>query len=441
MSITLPFKTGQIQSQGFGFTEFATSPQGKAIYGSHGHEGNDYFSNEDPKLYSIASGTVIIDNDSYQGADSGLFTSYGNHVVIKDDDTNRAWYYCHLDSNCVYAGQHVNQGDMIGVMGGSGAGNRVAWGAHLHLGRAELDGNGSRLNRGSIAYGFIDGSDDLQAAIDKYNTPVAESKPVAEEPKKLTTREGFDYVLKYYPEFKSDVDNGWPIARFDIDGVGEGIKMLAYSVIQPLFNRAENLQKLIDLKAATPTVEVKKNESQSQFEPVAKVITNEEEIKKLQTQILIAQSQKDREALENNPLVIKSQQPLEATQTFKVGTAGSIISLIGVAVTNFTDQIKSIPGLGNIGEFLANNQCNLSYLIIMFLGLVILFMLYHKNLTQNLIKDNIAQIVDTKTVNFDEIIKNISNNIDKVSNISNQASDVLKQIDDVKTKTSSIFKK
>jgi uncharacterized protein YegL len=76
----------------------------------------------------------------------------------------------------------------------------------------------------------------------------------------------------------------------------------------------------------------------------------------------------------------------------------------------------------------------------MFLSLVIVFMLYHKSLTQNLIKDNIAQIVNTKTVDFDEIIKNISSSIDKVSSVSNQATDVLKQIDDVKTKTSSIFK-
>jgi Peptidase family M23 len=426
-----------IFSMGYQVTQnFGENPQIYSKLGMIAHNGIDLIPADGSfgaAIYCPVKGTVI--KKSYDP------NGYGNFIMVWCKEENIALRFCHFAQPSGFnVGDTVEANEDVGIMGSTG----FSTGEHLHFEVIPVDGNGSKAEPNNGYYGAVDPQpylDKWQQQLDKYNAPVAESKPVAEEPKKLTAKEGFDYILKYYPEFKSDVDNGWPIARFDIDGVGEGIKMLAYSVIQPLFNRAENLQKLIDLKAATPTVEVKKNESQSQFEPVAKVITNEEEIKKLQTQILIAQSQKDREALENNPLVIKSQQPLEATQTFKVGTAGSIISLIGVAVTNFTDQIKSIPGLGNIGEFLANNQCNLSYLIIMFLGLVILFMLYHKNLTQNLIKDNIAQIVDTKTVNFDEIIKNISNNIDKVSNISNQASDVLKQIDDVKTKTSSIFKK
>ena len=168
--ITLPFKIGQIQSQGFGFTDFALSSAGQDAYGvGRPHEGLDFYSNDDLTIYSIANGTVILDNDSYNGSNSGLFASYGNFIVIKDDDSNRAWYYCHLDENYVEVGQKIKQGDKIAKMGGSGNNSRSKWGLHLHLGRAELDANNSRLNKSSISYGYIDGSQDLQKAIDQYN--------------------------------------------------------------------------------------------------------------------------------------------------------------------------------------------------------------------------------------------------------------------------------
>jgi hypothetical protein len=58
--------------------------------------------------------------------------------------------------------------------------------------------------------------------------------PVGQPTQRLSTKEGFKYITDLYPDFLPNVEAGWPIARFDIGGAGEGLKMIAGDVIQPM---------------------------------------------------------------------------------------------------------------------------------------------------------------------------------------------------------------
>lgn len=152
----LPFLGGVKITQLFGRTEFSESPAGKIAYIGFPHEGIDLISWDEsayPEVYSICDGTVVVDNDNYSGVP---FLSYGNVVIIKENDTDFAWYYCHLDSNKVNVGQKISKGQVIGIMGGSGNTTRSAWGNHVHFGLAQLDENYKRINQNNGTYGFVD---------------------------------------------------------------------------------------------------------------------------------------------------------------------------------------------------------------------------------------------------------------------------------------------
>lgn len=59
---------------------------------------------------------------------------WGNYVCIKGND-GRYYYYCHMHSRLVKAGDVVNAGDKIGIMGNTGR----SYGAHLHFEVREKD--------------------------------------------------------------------------------------------------------------------------------------------------------------------------------------------------------------------------------------------------------------------------------------------------------------
>lgn len=60
---------------------------------------------------------------------------WGNYVCIKGTD-GLYYYYCHMKSRAVTAGQIVNAGDKLGVMGNTG----YSFGAHLHFEVRSADG-------------------------------------------------------------------------------------------------------------------------------------------------------------------------------------------------------------------------------------------------------------------------------------------------------------
>lgn len=69
---------------------------------------------------------------------------WGNYVCIKGTD-GLYYYYCHMKSRAVTAGQTVNAGDKLGVMGNTG----YSFGAHLHFEVRSADGK-TKINPETI---------------------------------------------------------------------------------------------------------------------------------------------------------------------------------------------------------------------------------------------------------------------------------------------------
>ena len=405
----LPFKGGVKRTQPFGKTEFSQSPAGQQAYSGLNHEGIDLISDDEsahPEVLSTCDGTVIVDNDSFNGKP---FNSYGCNVIIQEAGTNRAWYYCHLDSNKVSYNQTIKKGDVIGYMGGSGAGYRSAWGSHLHLGLALLSEQGTRLNQDNGTYGFIDPAQEIEKANRVEQVQAPAQQPAKNEPPKMTTKQGLQELLRYYPEFTPEIENGWPIARFDIDGAGEGLKMVAEQVLQPMYNRNANLQvKLQNLKAtfnSSDILPVKKNEQNLESQnPIQAEIRSDQSYlgtdtvgeAELKTKIVetnneLVQSVKAQEIKElvANPYVVKAETPLWKSKTIltNLGGLGAVVSALG----SF-----NIPALRDaMGQVIGTDYCNYLLLVIVIL-----------------ICTNIASIVykitDRKVLNQENLLKLIS---------------------------------
>lgn len=102
-----------------------------AVYGETGpnwarfHTGTDFapYGNtpSNPDLYSVCRGRV--QQVKYDG-------TLGNQIVIKDNDTNNYWRYCHMrEASTLQVGAVVNTNTKVGVMGATGN----VTGIHLHL--------------------------------------------------------------------------------------------------------------------------------------------------------------------------------------------------------------------------------------------------------------------------------------------------------------------
>lgn len=89
------------------------------------HKGVDFAQGLGTPIYAIADGVAV--SSGYD--DSG----YGNHVVIQHNlgGVNIKSNYAHmiLDSSPIVAGQQINVGDFIGLVGDTG----LSFGAHLHF--------------------------------------------------------------------------------------------------------------------------------------------------------------------------------------------------------------------------------------------------------------------------------------------------------------------
>lgn len=102
------------------------------------HGGTDYAAPPNTPIYACESGTVTIARTS---------SSYGNYVSINHgrgtDGNTYATLYAHMTSYCVYYGQYVERGQLIGYVGSTGR----STGPHLHL---ELWRNSIRINSRSM---------------------------------------------------------------------------------------------------------------------------------------------------------------------------------------------------------------------------------------------------------------------------------------------------
>ena len=83
------------------------------------HTGIDLICDND-KIYSSCNGEV------YR---TGWDKSYGNYVVVKNDDDGKYHWFCHLSHISTGAGKRVTRTSILGIMGNTGN----STGKHLHF--------------------------------------------------------------------------------------------------------------------------------------------------------------------------------------------------------------------------------------------------------------------------------------------------------------------
>ncbi|WP_461034694.1 M23 family metallopeptidase [Streptomyces mayteni] len=109
-SYTLPLNSYRLTS---------TYGQSGSLWSSGSHTGLDFAAPTGTPISNIHTGTVL------EAAWAG---SYGYRVIVEQEDGTEVWYN-HLSSMSVSAGQQVDTGDQIGLVGATGN----VTGAHLHL--------------------------------------------------------------------------------------------------------------------------------------------------------------------------------------------------------------------------------------------------------------------------------------------------------------------
>lgn len=86
------------------------------------HDGLDLVGIDSKNIHCVKSGTVeVAGNNDPKG--------FGIYVRVKEDNSNKKWYYGHLSKVNVKVGQHVKITDVLGVEGATGN----ATGSHLHI--------------------------------------------------------------------------------------------------------------------------------------------------------------------------------------------------------------------------------------------------------------------------------------------------------------------
>jgi LysM repeat protein len=98
---------------------------GTKTQGLHGYNGVDLASYMGAPIYAAAAGKVILSSSG------GWNGGYGNLIIISHDNGTQT-VYGHLSKNLVLAGQNVEQGQKIGLMGATGKVQGVT-GVHLHF--------------------------------------------------------------------------------------------------------------------------------------------------------------------------------------------------------------------------------------------------------------------------------------------------------------------
>jgi murein DD-endopeptidase MepM/ murein hydrolase activator NlpD len=107
---------------------------GRITQGIHGYNGIDIGAPIGTPVLAAADGEVIIvkGKNAWNGG-------YGNYIVIKHDNGTQT-LYAHLDKNLVSVGDHVSQGEKIGLSGNTGR----STGPHLHY---EVRGSTNNLKK------------------------------------------------------------------------------------------------------------------------------------------------------------------------------------------------------------------------------------------------------------------------------------------------------
>ena len=91
--------------------------------GRRRHEGNDIFADRGTPLLAVTDGRISRVRDGGLG---------GKTVWLNDGKRGLTYYYAHLDSQLVKAGEYVERGDTVGTVGNTG--NARTTPPHLHFG-------------------------------------------------------------------------------------------------------------------------------------------------------------------------------------------------------------------------------------------------------------------------------------------------------------------
>ena len=108
--------------------------------GRRRHEGNDIFADRGTPLLAVTEGRVARVRNGGLG---------GKTVWLRDSERGLSYYYAHLDSQLVRAGEYVARGDTVGLVGNTGNARTTA--PHLHFG---IYANGAR-----DPYPYLQGED------------------------------------------------------------------------------------------------------------------------------------------------------------------------------------------------------------------------------------------------------------------------------------------
>jgi murein DD-endopeptidase MepM/ murein hydrolase activator NlpD len=125
--------------------------------------------------YAVATGTPI--KALADGTITGIvptFTGSGGRMIFQSFASGHNADYLHLSRIDVVAGQQVKQGQVIGLVGGSGLGKENGYGAHLHL--SFRVGGKPTMGAGNIDYEAFRGAPTSVA-------PAAPAKPSVALPK------------------------------------------------------------------------------------------------------------------------------------------------------------------------------------------------------------------------------------------------------------------
>jgi len=108
------------------------------------HDGIDFISRENNKVYSPFTGKVIYDQDDYEEAKRWIdkHHSAGNMVILKYKIREQEYFmrFVHIIENFVYKNQSILEGDVLGHYADVGK----SYGAHLH--NDLWDKNWNKLN-------------------------------------------------------------------------------------------------------------------------------------------------------------------------------------------------------------------------------------------------------------------------------------------------------
>jgi murein DD-endopeptidase MepM/ murein hydrolase activator NlpD len=131
--------------------------------------------------YAVKTGTPI--KALADGTITGIvptFTGAGGRMIFQSFPSGHNADYLHLSRIDVVAGQEVKQGQVIGLVGGSGLGKENGYGAHLHL--SFRVGGKPTMGAGNIDYEAFRGAPTTVASTPVSAAPAkaaTQSKPAA----------------------------------------------------------------------------------------------------------------------------------------------------------------------------------------------------------------------------------------------------------------------